>query len=568
MHESTALSWMLQSLEVADESGIQAFRKFDGHPQDFAVQVWGLVETPQLLEVCRLFETTDRILVPSANNLGKTIIASSLAAYWVLVIGSRPDDRGGIQGARCLLTGPSFTQVKNNLYSELIDGLNRALNAGWRIPGTWSTAVPKWQVGKSKLHRIEAFTPKVEVQSAVAHGASGAHHRNQLVIAEEAAGVHESVWAAIEGMCTGKGNKIFGFLNPTEAVGPTYERAQQGSWNVKHLSAMDFPNVREREDVVPGAVSHRVVDMRVRVECSPLRSHSDGQELKENEFVYCLPPENPESEEPHPEHPGHAEGEPIVYRASALFTAQVLGLWPTHEQAGRLASVAAWDEATKGWTEPPRRAPDLIAADLATDGGDRIITIPAWFNGANPIELSKMYIEAMGNGDIAAVKRIRDEHRIHVGRIREIKPGDTFEVADGIQRAWPEGVLVVDRGSVGRGIYDRLIRDHGRHVYGVDFGGKPRARMELERDTANLRAQMYMRTGNLINRGLVSMPPEFMRGKRGIKTQFFAHSMEGRVVTDKDRVKKSIGRSPDDSDALVMLLGFGLPDAPRVSVVR
>lgn len=552
-------TWALEGLGA--DNSYAKWRRFDGDPAAFAVDVFGLVATPQLEEMCAEFERHDRVLLPSANNVGKSAGAAALAAYWIIVVGTRAAPGGGITGSRCLLTGPSYGNVRTNLYGEILDGLARAKNRGWPIPGEWSEASIRWQVGASDRHKLEAFTPRIATGQAVAHGASGAHHEYLLVIAEEVAGVAPPVWNAIEGMCSGEGNKVFGLLNPTEPAGPAYDRAQRSRWRVKHLSAMDFPNVRRRASIVPGAVSAGNIDARVRDECVPLRRWTEGTDLKPDEMVYALPPEDLTIQAPHPLVPGHAEGEPWIYRCSPLFVAQVLGQWPEGETAGRLCSPLAWQEAVDRWevsiATVQGRRPSGVAVDLALTG-DTILATPWW--GAQPgVELMRTYREALREGDVRAAAELRESNRIVVGVPVEIRGGDTHEVAARIDELYHGIAMAVDRGGVGRGIYDVLLHDYHADVVGVDFGGKPARKITGEPDLANMRAQMYYRSGWLVERGLVDLPRPMGSGTRaGLREQFFAHRLEGSHVTEKDKVKKEIGRSPDDADSLVQALAGGV----------
>jgi hypothetical protein len=520
-----------------------------------------------------------RVLVPSANNCGKTFTLAAYGIYRFDAVAALEDPNTGDreQGARILLPGPDHDTVFQTLYSEMLTHARRAESRGHLMPGERSDRSVLWQV-RPKWN-MEAFSPPARVQEQVTHKASGRHHRNQVALIEEGQGVPEPVWRAAEGMCSAAGNQIISTFNPTEPIGPAYMRARTGAYHVQHLSAFDHPNVIERKLVIPPAVDFKVVDARVRVDCRD-RGPFPGTpiEPEHHDFVYALAEPNAREVGARSDgYRGHPHGKLRVYRPGGTFTAQVLGQWPQSAEDS-LFNPAAIDASMARWRESqdPTTPPDRVGVDVAREGKDDAAAAPSW--GATAESILRAWFDAELRGPLA-MANIRVNRRIRIGEIRVLPKGDGVDIARHLIQLFPRSPFNVDETGVGSSPLDHLRRVLHRDVFGVAFGSAATPPItDAEPWSENLRTQLYVRLALLVNRGLVDLPDS-----PTLREELLAHSLhhgdktferldrrtnqtvKERVpsvaLLPKDKIKKLIGRSPDLAEACVLSV-FGRPPVP------
>ena len=90
---------------------------------------------------------------------------------------------------------------------------------------------------------------------------------NMLIVVDEAEGVEEPIYEAIEAVMTSENCKLLLIWNPTTMSG-TFRRAFHEDRDLYHtltISALESPNVVEGQKVVPGLVSKRWVEEREKV---------------------------------------------------------------------------------------------------------------------------------------------------------------------------------------------------------------------------------------------------------------------------------------------------------------
>lgn len=160
--------------------------------------------------------------VRACHDVGKTYIASHIALWFLY---THPQ-------SIVVTTAPTMRQVENLLWRELRSAHE---NATRRLGGeplkTRLDLAPDWYaIGASSgdPDKLQGF-----------HAASG----DILIIVDEAAGVKEPAYEAIEGMMTSEKARMLLIGNPTSDTGSF--RASHHSWeyaNKIHISAFDSPN--------------------------------------------------------------------------------------------------------------------------------------------------------------------------------------------------------------------------------------------------------------------------------------------------------------------------------------
>jgi hypothetical protein len=553
-------------------------RKYVGDPFAYFSDILGARLTAQQEEALELLERETRVLIPSANNQGKTFLLAGYGIYIMDALAAVPDEEQGLeeQGARLLLPGPDHSTIYATIYSEMLTLAARAERRGHLMPGRRSENSVLWRVRSQ--WEVEAFSPPKKVEQEVAHTASGRHHRNQVALIEEGQGVKESVWKAAEGMCSSAGNKIASSFNPTEPLGPAFQRARSGGYVCLHLSAFDHPNVMRRMPIVPAAVDFKVIDARVRTECRDRGAHPQTSvEPDRGDFLYALPPKGAE-ERGHRKDGvlGHPEGEVRVYRPTPAFTAQVLGRWPESSDT-HLFDPGAWDEAVQRWrAEPdPTSPPDRVGVDVAREGDDETCTAPAWGDPAE--SLLRAYVETQDQIATGALLEIAMdqlyERRARVGELRVMPKGDGHDTGEAIYAAFGDVPYNVDITGVGTSPLDYLRRILECDAEGISFAALPPDpfRVGFLPWCENVRTWMYVTAAKLVKLGLVDVPPDPL-----LREEVMAHWLNTKSRTvelyderrgrlekkrvpsmllgRKEEVRKRIGHSPDRSDAFVLSL--------------
>lgn len=572
---------------------IEKRRSYAGMPERYFRDILAIkIITSQQEDVLRDCDKYDRLLIPSGNGTGKSFLLAGFGCYRYDAVAALPDPLGDFaeQGARILLPAPTEKSVEATAYHEMQKHAERAAANGYPMPGR-RLLKPSWWVRHG--WDVSMIVPRRQVGQKIAHSASGRHHANMIALVEEAAGVFEAVWLAIEGMCSGQGNKILCAFQPADPTGPAAQRARLSEWRVLHLSAFDHPNVRGRQIVVPGAVGHTFVDTSVRVHCQDIGAWPERKpDPLYNEFVYALPrPGTPERSmvlgvtsvltplqtkllyvAREDGIPGHPDAEPRIYRPDSIAEAQVLGRWPSSSQRG-LFSEGQVRAAFLRWAGEPPSAPDRVGLDCAREGDDDSGAMPAWGRGAE--WLLRAWQEAVKDGADPVLDWLHAKHAV-VGRFKILPKGTGPRVADAAVAEFPLSPFIVDAGGVGSSVYDHLVEVIRADASAVQFGAMPPEPVLGEPWSENMRTAMYVRASMLVRFGLVDVAEdpllleellahELLSKQRTVEVDGRKERVEAVLLIAKDKIKERIGRSPDRADAFVLALTepSTIPGLPR-----
>jgi len=164
-----------------------------------------------------------RTAVHSAHDLGKSFIAAQIAAWWI--------DTHPVGEAFVASTAPTYSQVHSILWEEIRKAHRRGRLAG-RV-----TLSDSWRIGDEEVGygRKPADTDE--------HGFQGIHRRWVLVIIDEACGVPEQLWNAVEAITTNADCRVLAIGNP-DVPDTHFGRVCDplSSWNVIHLDGLESPN--------------------------------------------------------------------------------------------------------------------------------------------------------------------------------------------------------------------------------------------------------------------------------------------------------------------------------------
>lgn len=250
--------------EQHDENQLQAaaeaaehckFEKYLNNPGGFISEVLNEHLWSRQLQIAEAVRDHRRVAVPSCHDVGKSFIASRIAAWWVA---SHPPGEAFV-----VTTAPTAPQVRAILWREI----NRA-HARGRLPG--HTNQTEWFLGKE----LVAFGRKPADMDMTAF--QGIHARFVLVIIDEACGVPKLLWDAADTLITNDGSRLMAIGNPDDPSSHFAEVCKPGSgFNILPISAFESPNFTDEpvpEDLRPLLVGRTWVEEKRKSwgEASPL----------------------------------------------------------------------------------------------------------------------------------------------------------------------------------------------------------------------------------------------------------------------------------------------------------
>jgi hypothetical protein len=180
-------------------------------------------------EIAESVVANKRTTVKSCHNAGKSKTAGLLASWWIDV---HPPGEAFV-----VSTAPSYPQVHAILWEEIRKSAKEAAAKGCPLPGRVLQS-DEWKLDDGTLvgwGRKPADTDQ--------HGFQGIHRRYVLVLLDEACGIPEQLWTAVEAITTNADCRILAIGNPDDPNTEFGNVCKPGSgWNVIRISAFDTPN--------------------------------------------------------------------------------------------------------------------------------------------------------------------------------------------------------------------------------------------------------------------------------------------------------------------------------------
>lgn len=450
-------------------------------PVVFATDVLGVSLWDKQKEVLAALPGNRRIAVKSGNGLGKGFCAG-VAALWFLY---------NHDPAVVLSTAPTFRQVRHVLWRQIRQLYFRAKEplGGKIYDSRWELSEERYAMGLS---------------ADTADQFQGFHNPNMLIVVDEAEGVSDEIYEAIDSVMTSaETSRLLLIGNPTTVSG-AFRRAFHEERHLYHtitISALDSPNVQAGRIVVPGLTTAAWVEER--------------QEIWGEE--------NP------------------------LFRARVLGEFPDQgdDTLIKLSDIEAatvyrpGDSMVSDGTDVEVNfKPDPAEASL-----DRNLT-----NLAVPAEPVIISVDVARFGsDKSVILRRRGRQ---VEEIRSFQGMGTMQlagrVAAAIEEFQPDQVFI-DEVGVGAGVVDRL-REQGFGVKGINVARSARQSGLF----ANLRAEGYWRLRELFASGEIGLPHDnqLMGELAAVR---YSYDSQGRILMEsKDDMRGRGLPSPDRADALML----------------
>lgn len=416
-------------------------------------------------DIARALLTHKRVAVQSAHGVGKSFLAATLASWWVDT--HPPDD------TIVVTTAPSLDQVHAILWQEIGSLHDRA-----GLPGVVQKT-DRWVIG-DRLVGMGRKPPDYN-ESAF----QGIHRKYVLVILDEACGVPEWLWTAVETITTADTCRLLAIGNPDDPNSRFRKICQEDNgWKSFKISVFDSPNFTGE------AVPERLRQLLTPPQWAEDRKRDWGED-------------NP------------------------LYIAKVLGEFPTDHPWGviRLSDIYACR------IPAPRARAELEPVQLGVDVG--------------------------GGGDETVIRERRGLVAGREWRERSDKPETVSRLVLHALQETQATAVAVDSIGVGAGVVGELrnLRELGAHkakVFGINVSEKATDPQQYY----NLRSQLWWECGRLACEQR-SIDLSQMENADTTIAQLleprYVHDVRGRVkVESKEDLKKRLGRSPDNADALLL----------------
>jgi len=178
-------------------------------------------------EIMRAVVEHRRTAVKSCHGVGKSHLASRVAAWWLDV---HPPGTAFV-----VTTAPTYAQVRAILWRYI-----RQIHRAHQLPG---------RVNQTEWHidgEIVAFGRKPADHDVAAF--QGIHALHVLVIIDEACGIPEQLYIAADALTTNDGCRILAIGNPDNPASHFKTVCEPGSgWHTVRISAFDSPNLTGEE---------------------------------------------------------------------------------------------------------------------------------------------------------------------------------------------------------------------------------------------------------------------------------------------------------------------------------
>ncbi len=210
--------------------------KYRTDPALWAKEVLGIHLWSKQREIAEALRDNKRTAVKSCHNAGKSKLAAILACWW---IATHP-----VGSAIVITTAPTYQQVHGIIWREIAKHHQLSKDNGQSLPG-YITQADKWNINTPEGN-FQAGWGRKPADSNI-HGFQGVHERYVLVIVDEACGINESLWTAIEAITTTGDARILAIGNPDDPntqFGKIFNDANTKSeWTHITVSAFETPNL-------------------------------------------------------------------------------------------------------------------------------------------------------------------------------------------------------------------------------------------------------------------------------------------------------------------------------------
>lgn len=220
----------------------EPLREYADKPVEFFCEVLGVEPWGKQLEILEKVRSEKETHVAACHGVGKTMFAACLAEWWF-----------SARGYPVITTAPTGRQVKRLLWQQGIE-TNR-MHARLKLPGRVKKTQEIVVDGRPDWFAYGFSTDDGE-------NAQGPHLDNLLVIVDEAGGVSDAIWNAIDGWLTNPGCRLLAIGNPSKRKNAFYRAHHDRISEVAtvQISAFDSPNLDGKSEKWPKLVDQAWIE--------------------------------------------------------------------------------------------------------------------------------------------------------------------------------------------------------------------------------------------------------------------------------------------------------------------
>ena len=376
-------------------------------------------------------------------------------------------------------------------------------------------------------------------QGGQTEAVQGQHEEYMLFIVDEAEGIEDYVWDAIESMSGGgKIVVVIAIANPRTRTSGFYKLAARDFTKSLRMSCLNHPNVLAGRDIVPNAVRRDYVLAMINTHC---------------QIIDAPEPDN---------HTFTVEWDDHIYLPNNEFLFRIMGIPPSQSSADTFSPVGRYETAEKR----DRLQYDEEFSKLLPIEDRDDIPDTAYFG-----------IDCARYGDDAGTIYLRIGDNIE--RVARIAKQDGYAYYIALRElcyALPDYILNVEirvdgGGGYGSTVIDNISRELELHerfenfdVYEVMFNALPYD----ARNFADKVTEMYYHAGEALHVLALWQPPNALKADV-TERQYRFVKIKGRDVkrlVSKDDYRRKHRRSPDDGDGFVLAVSPSHLFAKLVSV--
>lgn len=438
----------------------------------------------------------NRIRIEAGHTVGKTKLASGILSHFF----------DTCTPSIIYSFAPTEEQINDLLWKEIRKDRRAA-----RLPGRVQKK-PRLDFGDDNP---DHFAKGRATSGKDTEGIQGQHGKYLMFIVDEAEGVADYVFDAVESMTSGGIAIVLMLANPRTRSSQFYKQRSRPDVANFRVSCIYHPNVVAGKEIVPGAVRRDYVESMVRDHAEIADRHNEDEHTFELSWRTGT-----------------------IYRPDTEFMFRVLGVAPSSLAEKSFFSTGRYEAACQRQPVEQDKSVARIGVDVARYGTDSGTIYchwngKAWRESAIQGQNTNVYLDALR------------------GLFNRLKGGGVKDIQ----------IRVDGGGGYASGIIDPLSIDvdvqKGFDNFGlfeVHNNGTPYD----DKSYADLGTNIYAEAAESLKGVAIINPPPFLEEDL-TERQFTYVNKSGRTVkrmVEKERFKDKHGRSPDDGD------GFCLAVAP------
>lgn len=340
--------------------------------------------------------------------------------------------------------------------------------------------------------------------------AQGQHGKYLMFVLDEAEGIEDYVWDAVDSMTSGGVSIVLMLANPRTRISRFHKEASSPLVRSFRISCLHHPNVTTGQEIVPGAVRRTWVDDKIDKHCEVVEEHSA------DDYTFTVP----------------WRGE-TIYRPDAEFLFRVAGIAPANMADNTFVPPGRYEAATKREIAGAGTAVRM-GIDCARYGKDR----------------GTLYIRH-GDRVWAAAHFAQQDGKAYYRRAKREAEALARQGVTSLH------VRVDGGGGFGSGVIDDLNADEDLkklfsdfRVLEVHFNGTP----SNDRAYADKATEMYAHTAEALEACALVNAPQALEADLCEREYVWVklHGVDVKKLEPKEQFKKRKGRSPDDGDGCAL----------------